>query len=523
MKNIKLFSFILILIVLLSACGNQTGADGERNNSAEQANAAYAYVNNHLYFPDNAIKGLFSDWNAETDVCSSLFGGENSAELTTNYHSVAVCGANLYCCLNQSNAESGEYDFLVKINTESGEYEQMDYIVYGSLWQTDDTAYFCAYKKGDINKRTGIYKLNMKDGSVLPVYEDNDANIIHGTKGDITLYTFYGEYQIQYIDNNTIYFVKTDSKNSVHTLCTIQTDGRKYKEYYTASRIYNAFPLGDRVYFYGSLKASEHGDSSNYYITDSDDDIGYSDLNIEGAFRLYKGYIYGYKDGSFCRVPADNISSEPKTVFEKNGKFLGFCGEWAIIEEQDSVFDERQIFHAVKCDGSEIKNYESLVDAYKCAFNIYSDNSKSDENHDGTSNGSELSEYDSVKILFAKDRSELYEGGEIPSALGTDGGSEIYAAPDSDDTYYYFPLGVSDNIAYLYLIDAPVSFIFEGRESITLSELREKFSDELKEEFSDYAGAYTVYAEINGLSFSFGVYENEETAVFERVVIREIK
>lgn len=226
-----LFLILLSLILLLSfvSCGSDNQTEEKGGITVEQGNSSYAYAHNHLYYPDNAIKGVFSDYNVETDVNSTLFGGEDSTELTTTYHSVAVWDKSLYCCVNQSNANTGEYDFLVKINTETGEYKQLDYIVYDLLWQVNDTAYFCAYKKGDTDKRTGIYKLNMVDESVILIYEDNDANIIKGSKEDIPVYTFNGKIQNTLYSGEYNLFCKTGFSKYIHTTYDMYDSDKRKK------------------------------------------------------------------------------------------------------------------------------------------------------------------------------------------------------------------------------------------------------------------------------------------------------
>lgn len=529
LEKIKSLCLLLLSISITFSLASCSNDKQDNDTTVEQGNSAYAYANNHFYYPDNTTKGVFLDYNVEADVISPLFGGENTTELTTTYHSVAVWDTSLYCCVHQSNADTGEYDFLVKINTETSEYKQLDYIVYDLLWQANDTAYFCAYKKGDTDKRTGIYKLNMVDESVTLIYEDNDANIIKGSKEDIPVYTFNGKYKIHYIQGNTIYFVKQDSANipAPHTICTIQTNGKKYKEHYSASKIYNMFPLNDRIYFYGWLGTRDPFNNSpinaNYYITDNSDIAENSDIKLNRELHLYKGNIFGYNiydainTYDFCRVSADDAVAEPEILFNKGGIFLEFCGDWIIITQ------ENKVFHAIKCDGSESKHFYSIVDTYKFAYNSLSYDSIGTENDETATASQELSKYESIKDLFSKSKEELYNGYQIPSPIDADGGSEIYKAPNSENTYYYFPLKSADNISYLYAINAPVSFLFDGKDNITLSELKEEFADNLKTEFSDYMGAYTAYAEYNGLSFSFGVYENEENASFESVIIQETK
>ena len=178
---------------------------------------------------------------------------------------------------------------------------------------------------------------------------------------------------------------------------------------------------------------------------------------------------------------------------------------------------------AVQYEQVKLLDFDSIADTYKFAYNLLSYNSNSTVNDETTTPPQELSKYDSIKVLFSKSKEELYDGEEMPSPIDTDGGSEIYNAPDSENTYYYFPLKSGDEVSYLYAINAPISYIFEGKDTVILSELKEEFGDSLKTEFSDYMGTYTAYAEYNGLSFSFGVYENEETASFESVIIQETK
>lgn len=348
--------------------GSYYSSNKQESITVEEGNSSYAYAHSCLYYPDNVIKGVLSGYDVETDVNSTLFGGEDSAELTTTYHSVAVWDTSLYCCLNQSNANTGEYDFLIKINTETGEYKQLDYFVYDLLWQVDNSIYFCAYKKGDTNKRTGIYKMSMIDESVTLIYEDNDANIIKGSKEDIPVYTFNGKYKIHYIQDNTIYFVKQDSANvaTPHTICTIQTNGKEYKEYYSASTVYNMFPLNDRIYFYGWLGMRDpdnnHPIYSNYYIVDNSEIAEDSDIKINGELHLYKGNIYGYNDSDYCRVPADDTEAEVQILFSKRGSFVEFCGEWIITSQ------ENEVFYAIKCDSTESRHFYSIYDAYKYSY-----------------------------------------------------------------------------------------------------------------------------------------------------------
>ena len=362
----------------------------------------------------------------------------------------------------------------------------------------------------------------MVDESVTLIYEDNDANIIKGSKEDIPVYTFNGKYKIHYIQGNTIYFVKQDSANisTPHTICTIQTNGKKYKEHYSASTVYNMFPLNDRINFYGWLGMRDpdnnHPIYANYYIADNNEIAEDSDIRINKELHLYKGNIYGYNDSNYCRVSADDAGAEAQILFSKRGSFVEFCGDWIITSQ------ENKVFHVIKCDGTESKHFDSIVDTYKFAYNSLSYASNDTESDETTTPSQELSKYDSIKVLFSKSKEELYNGNQVPSPIDTDGGSEIYKAPDSENTYYYFPLKSADEVSYLYAINAPVSFLFEGKDNITISELKEEFADNLKTEFSDYMGTYTAYAEYNGLSFSFGAYENEETASFESVIIQEI-
>lgn len=521
------FTFFIIGAILLSfvSCSNPTAND----TVVEQGNGAYSYTNGKFYYPhevdygNGRVNSEYWSYDTETEEYSTLFSAEQSGNgkktQFTYYKSVAVWNTSLYCCINQS---SGAYDFLVKINTETGEYKQLDYMVSGLLWQSNDIIYFCGYQKDDSDSRKGIYKMNMSDDSVTLIYADNNvSNIIKGTEEDIKHYSFYGGYEIGYIQGNTIYFVKknSNSTSAPSTICTIQTNGKKYKEHYSTKNVYHLFPLNDRIYFYGTYEITSSF-SSNCYIEKNSETVEYADIRITDEINLHEGNIYGFLGSDFCRVTTDDTNAKPQILFNDRGSLEGFCGDWIITSQ------EGKVYHVIKCDGTESKHFYSIEDAYKYAFttlNFSEDNAETESNETKTEIASqESSKYDTIKALFDKNKEELYNG--ISSVMvGTEGSSEIYKAPNSENIYYYFPLNGTDELLYLYAINAPVSFLFDGKDHITLAELKEEFGDNLKTEYSDYMGAYTAHAEFNGLSFSFGTYENEETAFFELVLIQETK
>lgn len=344
----------------------------------------------------------------------------------------------------------------------------------------DSNIYFTAV---DSENKMGIYKLDLKQDKITNLYTDNDR---------------YGEIRITYIQNHTIYFIKTKKlyPEYHHILCSIQLDGKDYKEYCEYPRIWNAFPVDNKIYFYG---VSESGGKNATYEFDSKTNASVkTEIPLKGQLRLHNGYIYGSftsetnKFGLY-RLPIDNLSVQPEFVSDKGTKIIDFADDFVIISDgagEDDVIPNNEIpnYFVTKVDGSNSDRYELLFEAYQNAFGFSSASGNEEPSSESeSSNGFTIPE--KLTQLFDETVVDIYGDNPLPKPLFSEGGSNCYQAPDSEATMYYFSISESgEAYSYLLAIEGPLNFLIPGKDTATIAELKELFGDSFSFNFSDNMG-----------------------------------
>lgn len=262
-KSILLLTLFSLAFILGGCSSNTLQGDSSNGTVVEAPASSYCKSGTHMYAPDPSIEGKLIDYNSEDGSFTTLL--DNSTGAKAYFDSVVVYDGNLYCGLRQVQDNTGAVlkDFLLKVNLETKEYSQYD-IGSNELWQAESNIFFTAV---DNENKMGIYKLDLKQDKITTVYTDNQQTDVLNVQSN-------GEISITYIQNQTIFFVKGLPNN--HILCSVQLDGKGYKEYCECPRIWNAFPIGDKLYFYA---LNESGGTNATYEFDTSSDT-FTTLNI---------------------------------------------------------------------------------------------------------------------------------------------------------------------------------------------------------------------------------------------------
>ena len=330
----------------------------------------------------------------------------------------------------------------------------------------------------------------------------------------------YGEISISHIQNQTMYFVKKLSVADNHVLCSVQLDGKDYKEYCEYPRIWNAFPIDNKIYFYA---LSEPGGKNATYEFDNKTNTSVkAEIPLKGQLRLHNGYVYGSftsetnKFGLY-RLPIDNLSAQPEFVSDKGTKIIDFADDFVIISDGAGENDvtpnnENPNYFVTKVDGSSSERCWDLFSAYQYAFG-FSSASGNEESSSESESFNAFTIPNELTQLFDETVVDIYGDNPLPQPLFSDGGSNCYQAPNSEDTIYYFSISESgEAYSYLLAIEGPLNLLIPGKDTATVAELKELFGDSFSFNFSDNMGGYTASAQIGEYGISFGTFESEENA-----------
>ena len=499
-KSILLLAIFSLTFILGGCSSNTLQGDSSNGTVVEVPASSYCKNDTHMYAPDPSIEGKLIDCNSEDGSFTTLL--DNSTGAKTYFDSVVVYEGNIYCGLQQSNGEYvGTNDFLLKVNLETKQYSQYD-IGSNELWQADSNIYFTAV---DSENKMGIYKLDLKQDKMTNLYTDNDN---------------YGEISISYIQNQTIYFIKKLSVPGNHILCSVQLDGKDYKEYCEYPRIWNAFPIDNKIYFYALNESG--GKNATYEFDNKTNTSVKAEIPLKGQLRLHNGYVYGSftsetnKFGLY-RLPIDNLSAQPEFVSDKGTKIIDFTDDFVIISDgagEDDVTpnNENPNYFVTNVDGSSSERCWDLFSAYQYAFGFSSASGNEESSSESeSSNGFTIP--DELTQLFDETVVDIYGDNPLPKPLFSEGGSNCYQAPDSEATMYYFSISESgEAYSYLLAIEGPLNLLIPGKDTATIAELKELFGDSFSFNFSDNMGGYTASAQIGEYGISFGTFESEENA-----------
>lgn len=495
-KSILLLALFSLAFILGGCSSNTSQGDSSNGTVIEASASSYCKNGTHMYAPDPSIEGKLIDYNSEDGSFTTLL--DNSTGAKAYFDSVVVYDGNLYCGLRQVQDNTGAVlkDFLLKVNLETKEYSQYD-IGSNELWKAENDLYFTAV---DSENKMGIYKLDLKQDKITTVYTDKQQTDVLNVQSN-------GEISITYIQNQTIFFVKELPNR--HILCSVQLDGKEYKEYCEYPRIWNAFPIGDKLYFYALNESG--GTNATYEYDTSSDTFTPTELSLKGQLEVHNGYVYGSatsENGTsgLFRLPVNNLSAEPELVSDRGTKIIEFIDDFAIISDGA----ETPNYFVTKVDGSSSDRYTLLFEAYQNAFG-FSSASGNDKSSSESENSNAFSIPAELTNMFDKSLIEVYGENNIPAPLFGDGGSNCYQAPNTQDTMYYFSMG-DDESSYLLAVEGPLNLLIPGKDTATIAELKELFGDSFSFNFSDNMGGYTASAQIGEYGISFGTFESEENA-----------
>ncbi len=342
---------------------------------------------------------------------------------------------------------------------------------------------------------------------------------------------------------------------------------RAIKEYCEYPRIWNAFPIDNKIYFYALNESG--GKNATYEFDNKTNTSVKAEIPLKGQLRLHNGYVYDSftsetnKSGLY-RLPIDNLSAQPEFVSDKGTKIIDFTDDFVIISDgagEDDVTpnNENPNYFVTNVDGSSSERCWDLFSAYQYAFGFSSasDGAGEDDvtpnnenpnyfvtNVDGSSSercwdlfsayqyafgfssasdneesSSESESSNSFTIpneltqLFDETVVDIYGDNLLPQPLFSDGGSNCYQAPNSEDTLYYFSINESgEAYSYLLAIEGPLNLLIPGKDTATIAELKELFGDSFSFNFSNNMGGYTASAQVGEYGISFGTFESEENA-----------
>lgn len=501
-KSIFLLA-IFSLAFILGGCSSNTS-----NGTVVEAPASsYCKNGTHMYAPDPSIEGKLIDYNSEDGSFTTLL--DNSTGKKTYFDSVVYHNGYLYCSVRQYSEKNEVLcnNFILKINPETQEYTQ-----YGTsynistndilqLWFAEDTLYYTGVQSGEKAAEAGIYRVNLKNDKIDRIYSTQRSTTVLGTDAG-------GELHIAHIADGRIYFY-TSGFYQTNKICSVTTDGKNYTEYYEDSAISDVYVIGNKIYT-SSLSAGDNRIPTAINIdTKQQEEI--EPISVRGKLKCHNGFVYGTSsvDGTsgLYRVLIDNLSAQPEFVSDKGTKVTEFVDDFVIISDGA---DKNPNYFVTKVDGSSSERCWDLFSAYQYAFGFSSD-SNNDVSSSETENSNGFTIPDELTKLFDKTVVDIYGDNPLPQPLFSEGGSNCYQAPDSEDTVYYFSISESgEAYSYLLTIEGPLNLLIPGKDTATIAELKELFGDSFSFNFSDNMGGYTASAQIGEYGISFGTFESEE-------------
>ena len=514
-KSILLLALFSLAFILGGCSSNTSQGDSSNGMVVEAPASSYCKSGTHIYGPDLSIEGRLIDYNSEDGSFTTLL--DNSTGAKTYFDSVVVYDGNLYCGLRQAHDDAGSSlkEFLLKVNLETKEHSQYDtpigdgYSAFlpTSLWQAEECIYYTAVDNGE----AGIYRLNLENDKIDRIYSTPRSLTVLGTDDS-------GELHIAHIADDTIYFY-TSGFYQTNKICSVTTDGKNYTEYYEDSAVSDVYVIGNKIYT-PSLSAGDNRIPTAINI-DKKEQEEIEPISVRGKLKYHNGFVYGTSsvDGTsgLYRVPIDNLSAQPEFVSDKGTKIIDFADDFVIISDgagEDDVTpnNENPNYFVTKVDGSSSERCWDLFSAYQYAFGFSSasDNEESSSESE-SSNGFTIP--NELTQLFDETVVDIYGDNPLPQPLFSDGGSNCYQAPNSEDTQYYFSISESGEVySYLLAIEGPHNLLIPGKDTATIAELKELFGDSFSFNFSDNMGGYTASAQIGEYGISFGTFESEENA-----------
>ncbi|WP_195974697.1 DUF5050 domain-containing protein [Hydrogeniiclostridium mannosilyticum] len=502
-KSILLLTLFSLAFILGGCSSNTLQGDSSNGTVVEAPASSYCKSDTHMYAPDLSMEGKLIDYNSEDGSFTTLL--DNSTGAKAYFDSVVVYDGNLYCSLRQVQDNTGAKlkGFLLKVNLETKEYSQYDTPIGDSsssfptsLWQAEECIYYTAVDNGE----AGIYRLNLKNDKIDRIYSAQRSTTVVGTDAG-------GELHIAHIADGTIYFY-TSGFYQTNKICSVTTDGKNYTEYYEDSTISDIYVIENKIYT-SSLSAGDNRIPTAINI-DKKEQEEIEPISVRGNLKCHKGFVYGTssvngKSGLY-RVPMDSLSAQPELVSDKGTKIIELIDDFAIISDGA----ETPNYFVTKVDGSNSDRYTLLFEAYQNAFG-FSSASDNDQSSSESENSNSFSIPAELTNMFDKSLTEVYGENNIPAPLFGDGGSNCYQAPNTQDTMYYFSMG-DDESSYLLAVEGPINLLIPGKDTATITELKELFGDSFSFNFSDNMGGYTASAQIGEYGISFGTFESEENA-----------
>ena len=516
-KSILLLTFFSLAFILGGCSSNTSQEDSSNGTVVEAPASSYCKSGTHMYGPDLSIEGRLIDYNSEDGSFTTLL--DNSTGKKTYFDSIIYYNGYLYCSVRQHHEKNEVLcnNFILKINPETQEYTQYDtsYNISTNdilqLWFAEDTLYYAGVQSGEKAAEAGIYRVNLKNDKIDRIYSTQRSTTVLGTDAG-------GELHIAHIADGRIYFY-TSGFYQTNKICSVTTDGKNYTEYYEDSAVSDVYVIGNKIYT-SSLSAGDNRIPTAINI-DKKEQEEIEPISVRGKLKYHNGFVYGTSsvDGTsgLYRVPIDNLSAQPEFVSDKGTKIIDFADDFVIISDgagEDDVTpnNENPNYFVTKVDGSSSERCWDLFSAYQYAFGFSSasDNEESSSESE-SSNGFTIP--NELTQLFDETVVDIYGDNPLPQPLFSDGGSDCYQAPNSEDTLYYFSISESgEAYSYLLAIEGPLNLLIPGKDTATIAELKELFGDSFSFNFSDNMGGYTASAQIGEYGILFGTFESEENA-----------
>lgn len=508
-KSILLLALFSLAFILGGCSSNSSQGDSSNGTVAEAPAGSYCKNGTHMYAPDPSIEGKLIDYNSEDGSFTTLL--DNSTGKKTYFDSIIYYNGYLYCSVRQHHEKNDLIfnSFIMKINPETQEYTQYD-TSYNipthnilHLWFMEDTIYYTGIQSGDEAAEAGIYRLNLKNDKIDRIYSTPRSLTVLGTDAG-------GELHIAHIADDTIYFY-TGGFYQTNKICSVTTDGKNYTEYYEDSAVSDIYVIGNKIYT-PSLSAGDNRIPTAINI-DKKEQEEIEPISVRGKLKCHDGFVYGTSsvDGKFglYRVPFDNLSAQPEYVSDKGIDVAEFVDDFVIISDGA---DKNPNYFVTKVDGSSSERCWDLFSAYQYAFGFSSAYGNEESSSESESyNGFTIP--DKLTQLFDETVIDIYGDNPLPKPLFSEGGSNCYQAPNSEDTIYYFSISESgEAYSYLLAIEGPLNLLIPGKDTATVAELKELFGDSFSFNFSDNMGGYTASAQVGEYGISFGTFESEENA-----------